>query len=627
MALECLALFFCRGFLHHHFCFGRPKNYSIINFCFIQLKIQDSKPQFMQDFVFKNPADHQEEINASFEEFSRLLELYADQPKEIDKNFMKLLYDLSHIIHYHPDIAKRFADKVCSFLETHPESLPKDIRIQLVQAVMVLHNKGVIDTVGAINKLIPLFKLNDKDVRRCIFGHFILKLPFHQTNLIQKELQKFVSPDYDSRISFKTLQLIIDIFHKENTEDIKTINFVARCLSSNDSRVINSIISFFLDPYLPQRTTEADLEEEKKKAELSLQVSTKSRSREKKLEKIKKMKVPLPQEPVQVISFINDPQKFAIRLFSLLSTPENGKVFKTRESQLRAMSLLSKIIANFQLDFDSFFNWATRFIRPSYDEVTRMLAIVASAVHSLTSPELLEDLLRNIANKFVAEHLNEEIIVVGLNTIREICAKNPYGMNETMLSDLIQYKKSTVKGIVMAARSLIDLYREVKPELLPKRERGKPEKNEEPKKTLEYGEEKVATTIPGLGDVAMERFITQEEFQKMRVLEKGDSDDENTINPENLEVDEDTLLQGAANVRKKTKEERVAIQKEGQQEHKFHDRMAEKTAGFSNREKLKNKPFRLTRFRSEASRNKMKSLSAVQKQQKKREGILKNKFG
>lgn len=586
----------------------------------------------LPDYVFLNPEDHEEEITASYEEFSRLLDLYAENPKEINKSFVKLLYDLSHIISHFPKLALSFATKVCTFLDTHPESLPSSLRIQLVQAVMVLHNKEVIDTCDAINKLIPLFKLNDKNVRRCIFGHFIRKLPFHQTNSTMKELQKFTGSEYDSRISFKTLQLIIDIFHKENKEDLKTINFVARCLNSSDPRVINSVISFFLDPYLPRDTAEIDLEEAKKKAELSLKVSKTSKSREKKLEKIKKTKVPLPQEPVQVISFIDDPQKFAIRLFSLLSAPENAKVFKTRESQLRAMSLLSKIIATFQLDFDSFFNWASRFIRPSYDEITRLLAIVASAVHPLTSPELLEDLIRNIADRFVADHLNEEIIVVGLNTIREICAKNPHGMTETLLSDLCQYKKKNVKGIVIAARSIIQLYREVMPELLPKRERGKPDKENEDedgenegKKSLHYGEQKVLTAIPGIpNEIAMSRPVTQEELQKMKIKENSDDDSSGDDN-DNMEVDEETLLEGSK-VHKSTKEERIEIAREGQHEHKYRDRMADKTAGFSNKEKLKNKPFRLTRFRSGSGQNKMKSLSAVQKQQKKREGILKMKY-
>ena len=112
----------------------------------------------------------------------------------------------------------------------------------------------------------------------------------------------------------------------------------------------------------------------------------------------------------------------------------------------------------------------------------------------------------------------------------------------------------------------------------------------------------------------------------MRARENTDDEDDNDKNdPDNMDVDEETLLQGSK-VHKSTKEERIEIAREDQHEHKYHDRMADKTAGFSNKEKLKNKPFRLTRFRTGAGHNKMKSLSAVQKQQKKREGILKMRY-
>ena len=571
----------------------------------------------MEDYVFRNPADHVEEIHQAYVEFSSLAKLYAEQPREIDKHFLKLLYDLSHIVHHH-DFASAFADEVCAFMETHPESLRNDVRLQFVQAVMVLHNREVIDTITAINKLIPLFRLNDKNVRRCIFGHFITKLPFHQTSATKRELHKFVSTDYDSRVAFKTLQLVIDVFHKENTGDVKTINFVARCLSSSDPRVINTVISFFLDPYIP-KTDEIDVEEERKKAELRLKVSTKTNARQKKLEKLKRMKVPLPQDPVQVIGFIDDPQKFAIRLFALLSAPENAKVFKGREPQIRANSLLSKVIASAQLDFDQYFNWVARFLRPSYDEITRLLAIVASAVHELTTPETVTELMRTIANRFVVDSLDEEVLIVGMNTIREICAKNPHGMTEELLSDLIAYKKSNVKGVVMAARSLIQLFRDVRPDLLPKKERGKPKEEDQVKEPLQYGETRVAKGVAGAEGVDQLRPITQEEFEKI-------NEGKEIVDDETGEVDEQTILEGSR-VRPRTKEEKLEASREGKPEHGFHSHMADKTAGFSNKEKLKNKPFMLTRFRKNAGHVKLRSLNAIQKDKKRRAAILKQKLG
>jgi protein SDA1 len=46
-------------------------------------------------------------------------------------------------------------------------------------------------------------------------------------------------------------------------------------------------------------------------------------------------------------------------------------------------------------------------------------------------------------------------------------------MPEFLLSDLIQYKSYKDKGVSNGARSLIQLFRDVNPEMLPKKDRGK----------------------------------------------------------------------------------------------------------------------------------------------------------
>lgn len=46
-------------------------------------------------------------------------------------------------------------------------------------------------------------------------------------------------------------------------------------------------------------------------------------------------------------------------------------------------------------------------------------------------------------------------------------------MNADLLQDLVSYKTSRDKGVVNAARSLIALYREVAPEMLLRKDRGK----------------------------------------------------------------------------------------------------------------------------------------------------------
>lgn len=81
--------------------------------------------------------------------------------------------------------------------------------------------------------------------------------------------------------------------------------------------------------------------------------------------------------------------------------------------------------------------------------------------------------MQKIANEFISEAAASEVASAGLNTIREICTRQPMAMSDTLLQDLVMYRKSKDKGVVMAAKGLLGLYREVGAEMLKKRDRGK----------------------------------------------------------------------------------------------------------------------------------------------------------
>src|SRR4051812_16470833 len=70
-------------------------------------------------------------------------------------------------------------------------------------------------------------------------------------------------------------------------------------------------------------------------------------------------------------------------------------------------------------------------------------------------------------------HLTFCLSSIRINGIREICARAPLSMDATLLQDLTEYKNSHSKGIMMASRSLLSLYREINPELLKRKDRGK----------------------------------------------------------------------------------------------------------------------------------------------------------
>lgn len=91
----------------------------------------------------------------------------------------------------------------------------------------------------------------------------------------------------------------------------------------------------------------------------------------------------------------------------------------------------------------------------------------------MVPPEVLNVMVRKIADEFVSDGVASEVAAAGLNTIREICSRAPLAIEETLLQDLVEYKGSKAKGVNMAAKGLISLYREVAPEMLKKKDRGK----------------------------------------------------------------------------------------------------------------------------------------------------------
>jgi protein SDA1 len=105
--------------------------------------------------------------------------------------------------------------------------------------------------------------------------------------------------------------------------------------------------------------------------------------------------------------------------------------------------------------------------------VTRLLAAAATACHELVPPDALQPMLRQLVNQFIHDRARPEVAAVGLNAVREICARCPLVIDEDLLQDLAQYKKSRDKPVSNAARGLIALFREIAPGLLEKKDRGK----------------------------------------------------------------------------------------------------------------------------------------------------------
>ena len=91
-------------------------------------------------------------------------------------------------------------------------------------------------------------------------------------------------------------------------------------------------------------------------------------------------------------------------------------------------------------------------------------------------------------------------------------------MTEDLLRDLVEYKTYKDKAVMMASKSLIQLFRTTCPELLHKRDRGRPTEATIDLKRKEFGETDAAEFVPGA------EVIEEEEDEDEDGEEGGDED-------------------------------------------------------------------------------------------------------
>ena len=230
------------------------------------------------------------------------------------------------------------------------------------------------------------------------------------------------------------------------------------------------------------------------------------------------------------LHLLHDPQTFADTLFS--KHLQNSKSKLNLEKKLQVLQLVSRLVGLHKLTIISLYSYFIKYLTPRQPSVTSFLASLAQSVHSLVPPDTLEPLIQKIANEFVSEASASEVASAGLNAIREVCVRQPLAMNDILLQDLVMYRKSKDKGVMMAAKGLLSLYREVGADMLKKRDRGKEAViglRSGERRERRFGEEQLGE-IEGL--TLLEKW-KEEERRRRKEVDGLDGEDEE------LEDDED----------------------------------------------------------------------------------------
>lgn len=481
---------------------------------------------------------------------------------DLVESFHNMVDLIAHVADCYPEETKTYPDDLKTILIQHHTVIHPELRDKVVGSLVLLRRKDIIDSADLLTTLFPILVSSpSKTLRELLFNKILsdmrnsnTKATNHPLNrTIQTVLYNLVTADRTSPRAIWAIKLTRELWKRQIWTDSKPVDVMKEACLAENEKVVVGATRFFLGGDKEREELEdesSDEEVDLGKVRHQVNINKKSKKQKKALEKAvnkvkqmeRKKSKPHPLN-FSALHLLHDPQEFAEQLFS--KHLQNTKAKLSLDTKLLVLQLVTRLIGLHELTVVPLYSWFIKYLTPRQQSVTSFLASLAQGTHKLVPPDVLEPLIQKIANEFVSEASASEVAAAGLNAIREICARQPLAMTDTLLQDLVQYRKSKDKGVMMSAKGLLSLYRDVGAELLKKRDRGKDatiDLRSGAQAQRKFGEEQ-AGGIEGLELLAK----WKEDERKRKRAEKGlpetagsdEEKDEDELNDSDWEVDSD----------------------------------------------------------------------------------------
>ncbi|SPO03556.1 related to SDA1 protein, required for normal organization of the actin cytoskeleton [Cephalotrichum gorgonifer] len=481
----------------------------------------------LQNKIRRDPRSYKDDFLKQWQQYESQKEIFLVSPSNATGESVTAFHDIvdliAHVADCYPEETRSFPDDLKAIITQHHAVLHPDLREKLVGSLVLLRNKDVLDSSGLLTTLFPILVSSpSKTFRAVLFQKITMDLrnansksinhPLNRT--MQTVLHNLVTVDRASPRALWAVKLTRELWKRQMWTDAKPVEVMKEACLSDNEKVIVGAVRFFLGGDKEREELEDESSDEEgidlKKIKHQALINKKTKKNKKQYEKAKEKinrqeKKKLKAHPLNfsALHLLHDPQSFAESLFA--KHLQNTKTKLTLDTKLLVLQLVTRLIGLHRLTVISLYSWFHKYLTPKQAQVTSILASLAQGTHNLVPPESLEPLIQRIANEFVSEAAAGEVAAAGLNAIREICFRQPLAMSDTLLQDLVQYRKSKDKGTMMAAKGLLSLYREVGAEMLKKKDRGK------------------NTTIGlGTGEIRQRKFGEEEvgEIEGIELLEK-----------------------------------------------------------------------------------------------------------
>lgn len=529
----------------------------------------------LQNVVRRDPELYREEFLQQYAHYESLRDIFLMNPLAEDKDdqFADLIGFVGAVCLCYPKETANFPNELKEILTTNHRDLLPDLREKIIQTLTMLRNKDVILLEMLIQTLFPLLTIylrggfaagqNVKALRKQIYLTLVALLKNVNTPAKNQKLNRQTQALLFNLLEQRDPQglwatkLTRELWRRGIWDDSRTVEIMTQAALHPDTKVAISGVKFFLgadkerqDMFDDQLSDEDGFDMNALKHKMN--VNKKLGKRAKKLEMAVKL-VKKKNGAKHLATYLNfsaihllrDPQGFADDLFVTHLSAKNANKFDL-DQKIMIMNLVLRLVGTHKLTVLGLYTFFLKYLTPKQRNVTQVMAAAAQASHDLVPPETIAVVVRKIADEFVLDGVAAEVALAGLNTIREILSRAPLAIDLTLLQDLVEYKGLKLKPVMMAARSLVTLYREVAPEMLHRKDRGKTASMElqagEKKGLPQFGVESTTLGIPGLELLAKwreEQGLPGDDEADDAAWEVDDEDDASDIEGEWVTVELD----------------------------------------------------------------------------------------
>eukprot|EP01052_Picozoa_sp_SAG31_P001884 SAG31_NODE_63_length_28659_cov_23.074685_19_plen_839_part_00 len=529
----------------------------------------------LQDKARRDPTAYRDEFLLQHRRFLASLEVIRLKPSAVPDEFIQLVHFLAHLATTYKATLAQLPQQLIQLVDgDHCSLLDPDVRKTVVASLILLRNRSLVEASVTLPVFFRLFRVHDKELRKLLYQHIISDVrnanKKGDSQKLNRALQNFMYKmvsSQDQLAAQKSLEVMIDLYRRKLWADARTANVISTAVFSSTTKLRVTALNFFIhvDDQIAAMAAQAEdsddddgdgmggqkpkdilaiskqelLEIQKKEGKGVKKVSNKTKKRVELLKRrMKKQNQGEEDSPASsALYHIYDPQSFAERLFT-----EVKKSHEKFDIKLMMINLVARLISTHNLLLLNFYPFLQRYLQPHQKQVSAILSYLAEATHELVPQEDLEPLVRTICYNFITERNSGDAIAAGLNTVRIIASRVPAVLHEDMVHDLVQYKTHRDKGVCIAARALIEVYRLFDPMKLQKKERGK-DTDLSVKPKLYGAGAKVHTDLPGielLGQDTDDEVDSEDGDAGLDSKNLSDDNDEDDDSDSDSEIDADS---------------------------------------------------------------------------------------